>query len=178
MSDAQPEFTPRARVRRIREAKGWELTDVASRLGCVRSTVSKLETGRKKKLDLEELQAYADALEVPHAAVTSTTHDAEIDPIEKAVDFVTRHSLEAFARDNDVTPAEASSLRATYKKVRRGPRDVRTWQMTFAYAEGIAQVRKPGARVAARHPTSAQEQSSRSTAAPSPRLPQKRGRRT
>jgi hypothetical protein len=66
------------------------------------------------------------------------------------VDFVTRHSLELFASTNAVGVADAESLRATYRRIGDGPRDVKTWVITFAYAAALAQTRKPGARAASR----------------------------
>lgn len=144
-------MNPSQRIKTIRLAKRWGQADVARavRAGSGRfrsiSNVSKLEKGRADKAPLDVLHALADALEVPREAVISSTHDRELDAEPKAIDFVTRQSLEMFAARRKLDPTEAESLRTTYKTIAEGPRDVQTWIMTFAYAEAIAHVRKPGA---------------------------------
>jgi len=110
---------PSERIKRIRDAKQWDQSEVARAVekgsGLFRSTsnVCKLEKGGADRASIEILEVLADALEVPREAVTTSAHDGEIDPLSKAVDFVTRHSLEFFAAKakKKVTPTDADSLR-------------------------------------------------------------------
>lgn len=52
------------RVRHYRELRGWQLDDLASRLGKARASMSRIENG-KQNLSLADILAIADALEVP-----------------------------------------------------------------------------------------------------------------
>lgn len=153
-------MNPSKRIKVIRIAKRWDQSEVAravdecSGLFHSASNVCKLEKGVADRASIVVLHALADALEVPRVAIVTDAHDSEIDVDSKAVDFVTRHSLELFATKNAVAPTDAESLRSTYRRIGDGPRDVKTWVMTFAYATAITQARKPGAR-AVRRPSGA-----------------------
>jgi transcriptional regulator with XRE-family HTH domain len=148
---------PSERIRTIRDAKRWDQSGLARAVaegsGRFQSTsyVCKLEKGVADTAAIDVLDAVADALEVPRAAVSGEAHDPEIS--DNPVDFVTRQSLEIFATKKSLRPEEAVSLRRTYQTLRRGPRDVSEWITTFAYAAALAQVRKPGARALGRRST-------------------------
>ena len=147
-------MTPSERIRRLREAKGWEQVDVARAVetssGRFRSDskVCKLEKGGADRAAIDVLQALAEALEVPHEAITTAVHDREIS--KNPIDFVTRRSLELFTAKSRVAATDAQALRETYRTLREGPREVKAWIMTFAYAVGLAQARKPGAKAPSR----------------------------
>lgn len=51
-----------AELKRAREAMGLSLSDMQARTGIDRSTISKLETGRRTNYTLETALRYADAL--------------------------------------------------------------------------------------------------------------------
>lgn len=51
------------RVRQFRQARRWQLDDLAMRLGKSRASVSRIETG-KQNLSIEDIGAIAQALEV------------------------------------------------------------------------------------------------------------------
>ena len=51
-------------LRQVREEKGLTQTDIAVRLGQTQSFISKVERG-ERRLDVVELRAYCDALEIP-----------------------------------------------------------------------------------------------------------------
>ena len=52
------------RLREIRKAKGWTQTELATRAGVRQATISSLERGPVKKLDMSVLEKLASALEV------------------------------------------------------------------------------------------------------------------
>lgn len=52
------------RLRELRRAKGWSQTELASRAGVRQATISSLERGPVKKLDMIVLEKLAAALEV------------------------------------------------------------------------------------------------------------------
>lgn len=51
----------RAKIRALREAKGWRQQDLADRVGLVATAVSHHEVGRRQ-IDLDQLEGYAEAL--------------------------------------------------------------------------------------------------------------------
>ena len=76
MSDALTWQTERARsireqrdvgaaIRFARENRGWRLADLATRTGYSISTLSRLETSRRRPADLEQVRRVADAVGIP-----------------------------------------------------------------------------------------------------------------
>lgn len=65
------------RLRRARERRGVQQSELASRLGRPQSYVSKIETG-ERRLDLVELLDICRALEVPLEAIVPAELQAEL----------------------------------------------------------------------------------------------------
>jgi XRE family transcriptional regulator, regulator of sulfur utilization len=86
------------RVRRLREAKGWELDDLGQRLGKSRATMSRIETG-KQNLKIADIATIATELNVPIAILFGGT--------------VTEVPREAILRHCYQLLAFASSMRQT-----------------------------------------------------------------
>jgi DNA-binding XRE family transcriptional regulator len=57
-----------ARIRQLREARGWSGTDLGDRVGVLKGEVSRVESGRKP-LKEDTLAKYADVLEVGYVAL-------------------------------------------------------------------------------------------------------------
>ncbi len=55
-------------LREIRRAKGWSQTELAYRLDCDQSIISRIERG-ERSVTLERLRSIAAALEVPLSAL-------------------------------------------------------------------------------------------------------------
>lgn len=54
-----------AKVRELREAKGWTQEQLAEKCGLTRVTISLIETGKTKEIMSGTVKAIASALEVP-----------------------------------------------------------------------------------------------------------------
>ncbi len=53
------------RIRELREAKAWSQRELARRAGIRQATVSQLETGQARRIDLDTLEKIARALGCP-----------------------------------------------------------------------------------------------------------------
>lgn len=54
----------RLRITEIREVKGWSQAELARRSGVPQPTISRLESGKTRTIDLDNLENLADALGV------------------------------------------------------------------------------------------------------------------
>lgn len=77
----------------LRAAKGLSQKDVAERLGCTQSRVSKLENASDNDVRLGDLFAYCDALGLHCGLVLSRRHPTAVDQIKYHA-FNIRHILE------------------------------------------------------------------------------------
>ena len=67
-----------ARVRLYREMRGWDMDDLAQRLGKSQATVSRIETG-KQNVAVGDIKAIARALAIPPSALLDEKDDGEVD---------------------------------------------------------------------------------------------------
>jgi putative transcriptional regulator len=51
------------RIRELRTARGWSQQELAQRSGARQATISDMENGKVRRLDLDVLEGLADALE-------------------------------------------------------------------------------------------------------------------
>jgi len=74
-------MTPiRLRLEQIRTAMGWSQAELARRSGVPQPTISRLEGGKTRTIDLDNLEKLADALGVNAAALISHTGEELIPP--------------------------------------------------------------------------------------------------
>lgn len=57
----------RIRLQEFRQARGWSQTELGKRAGIQQAMISRLETKKTRRLDLNTLERLADALEVDPA---------------------------------------------------------------------------------------------------------------
>lgn len=75
--DAPLEATVRTRLRSLRQARGWSLDDLAGRTNISPSTLSRLETGRRR-IALDQLVTLARALDTTVDELLAGRHDADV----------------------------------------------------------------------------------------------------
>src|SRR6266446_4429604 len=73
----QIELLTRARLRGLREARGWSLDTLAARTHLSAATISRVETG-KRTLSLDLLEVLAKALEIDVGTLIDTTPDDNV----------------------------------------------------------------------------------------------------
>src|SRR2546430_15021256 len=76
-SARQLELLARARLRGLREARGWSLDELAARTHLSAATISRVETG-KRSLSLDLLGVLADALQIDLRTLVDTSPDEDV----------------------------------------------------------------------------------------------------
>lgn len=70
------------RVRQYRQARGWQLDDLAERIGTTRVSMSRIENG-KQNLTFDAMVAISEALAVPLADLVGAVGSEHIDEPER-----------------------------------------------------------------------------------------------
>lgn len=113
------------RIRRLREDKGWSLTDLAERAGISRSYLSQIERGESEPTQGKIIQL-ADAL----GALPSELYGEEPGTVNIP------KSLREFARQNNLGSAEIQMLAQIEYRGKR-PSTPEEWKAIFSIIKGM-----------------------------------------
>jgi transcriptional regulator with XRE-family HTH domain len=124
-----PELTPRdsvgATVRRLREERGWSLTDLAERAGISRSYLAQIESGKSAPTE-EKILQLADALGALPSELLG----------ELAGDLPIPESLREFAQDSNLPSADVKMLAGIEYRGKR-PSTPEEWKAIYSIIKGM-----------------------------------------